>query len=92
MSLPIGTLVEENMSPRPRQSTWHPYSIYSYGLILGKIEGSAMSRGERIYGVRVLKVKEAASVAIRKGRTYWMVERNLVPYRSNKKCIVKFSK
>ena len=90
MSLPIGSLVEENM--HPRQGARHPYSIYSYGLILGKIEGSAMSYGgERIYGVRVLKAKEAASVAIRKGRTYWMVERNLVPYRSNKKCIVKFS-
>lgn len=92
MDLLIGSLVEENgNNPNPPHG-WHShYRIYARGLILGRIEGAAITCGERTYNVRVLKVKKSERTIIKPGRTYWMLGRDINPYRSNKKCIVKFS-
>ena len=91
MNLLIGSLVEEKGNPNPPRDRLSHYRIYSRGLILGKIEGTAMDGWERAYNVRVLKTKKSERVLIKPGKTYWMLERDLNPYRSNKKCIVKFS-
>lgn len=91
MALLIGSLVEENRNtdlPRDRFSHYH---IYAQGLILGRIEGTAMVGGERACNVRVLKAKKSERTLIKPGKTYWTLERYINPYRSNKKCIVKYS-
>lgn len=91
MDLIIGSLVEERGNPNPPHDRHSHYRIYARGLILGKIEGTAMDGSERAYNVRVLKTKKSERVLIKPGRTYWMLERDINPYRSKKKCIVKFS-
>ena len=91
MDLIIGSLVEERRNPNPPRDRLSHYRIYSRGLILGRIEGTAMTCGERAHNVRVLKVKKSERTIIKPGRTYWMLERDINPYKSNKKCIVKFS-
>lgn len=91
MNLLIGSLVEERSNYSPPRDRYSHYHIYTRGLILGRIEGTAMAGGERTHNVRVLKVKKSARTIIKPGKTYWMLERDISPYRSNKKCIVKFS-
>lgn len=91
MDLIIGSLVEERYNPNPPRDRHSHYRIYVRGLILGRIEGTAMVGGERMYNVRILKTKKSERVVIKPGKTYWMLERDINPYRSNKKCIVKFS-
>lgn len=91
MDLPIGSFVEEKSNPNPPRDRYSHYHMYVRGLILGRIEGTAMAGGERAYNVRILKVKKSERILIKPGKTYWMLERDINPYRSNKKCIVKFS-
>lgn len=91
MALLIGSLVEERSNYNPPRDRYSHYHIYARGLILGRIEGAAMAGGEHAYNVRILKAKKSARTIIKPGKTYWMLERDINPYRSNKKCIVKFS-